>query len=177
MGEKKTVYAVVTGEYSDREIQALFEDMADAEVTAERIQGHVEAFDHYPTGSGQVIRSRHRVTSRSFVDLSGNVLDYTETWSTAVDADEEPPRTKVRRVNYTSSDIQLFEIVRRCDDDGNIIEERKPLDKPRANFIYAGGYEVVASADDEGAARALARGRADGVAAVINSGGTQIVEP
>jgi len=176
VGEKKTVYAVATGDYSDYAIEALFEDKVDAETTAQRIDGYVQEFDLYFPGGGNIIRPRRRVTSRSFVSLDGSVLDYTETWSTAVDAGEGPWATRVRRVNYTPGDMQLFEIIRRCDDDGNITEERKPLDKPRANFIYAGGYEVVASADDEETARKLARGRADGVAAVINGGGTPIVE-
>lgn len=53
---KRTVWAVISGDYSDYRVHALFEDKADADDAAARIGLEVEEFDLYSPGDRSLRR-------------------------------------------------------------------------------------------------------------------------
>ena len=146
MGEKKTVYAVSDGEYSDYRVHWLFEDRGDANSTAARVGGYVQEFDLYGPGSGNELTVRHEWIAAAVVNPVGQVDEDIRVYSYESFSDEELQKSSIRE----------FPARNWCDPDGN---------------IHTGTtYEVRVAAIDQEAARKAAKERASKIAAEIAEG-------
>jgi len=151
MGEKRTVYSVSMGEYSDYGVLYLFEDSADAEANAARHPGwYVQEFDLYGPGSGDVLKPWHAVSATAYVNGEGRILDHVEVYAwhqdDPADAHDLPPVGGVTK------------------------RERWPLPHPNPPLATGPYYCVMAVAGDVERARKAAQERAAKVAARVARG-------
>jgi hypothetical protein len=146
VGNRRTVFSVSDGEYSDYRVHWLFEDRDDANVTATRVGGYVEEFDLYGPGSDDEITIHRQWGATAYVNPVGQIEDTVHCYSIESFSDEDPEAPTIRE----------FIDQRWCDPDG---------------VIHRGTqYEIRAWADSEGAARKAARERAAKVAAELAEG-------
>lgn len=152
MSDKRTVFSVSAGEYSDYRVEALFEDRADAETTAARTGWYVEEFDLYGPGNSDVVKPRVQVHATAWIDSAGRINDNVDVRTYAVDHDEEPDHLPAV---YSSRHWP----------------ERRPDGTIQMDYGRNGEYyQVKAYADDVTTAQKAVRERAAQIAAGLAEG-------
>lgn len=82
MTDRRTVYVVTTGEYSDYAVQAVYEREEDAQACAHRIGGDVEGYPLYPPGDDS-FRERPRHYAHVDVNADGTFREEIFEWSSS----------------------------------------------------------------------------------------------
>lgn len=155
MSEKRTVYSVSSGAYSNYRVEALFEDHADANANAVRHPDwYVEEFDLHPPGSSDALVPWHGFTAWAWVNSEGHVSDEVAVVEWHDYPDEGPPQPSTSLRSTRQWPIGLS-------DGSQSFEWHVAYDV----------YEVGVTANDEERARKAVRERAAEVAAVIAEGG------